>query len=53
MKGSDGCAGELGELNGAEFGFVDWSAGAVGGEDGGLVLLENLAKAEDAFAAAS
>jgi hypothetical protein len=53
MKGADGSAGELGELDGAHLGLIDGAERAVGGEDGGAAALDHVDQAHQAFARAS
>ena len=42
MKGADGRAGHLRQLDGAHLGLVDGAARAVGGKDGGAAALDNV-----------
>ena len=53
MKGADGRAGHLRELDGAHLGAIDGTARAVGGEDGGMAALDHLLESQQAFARAA
>src|ERR1700731_2187869 len=53
VEGSNRSASQLAKLDGAELGFVDGAARAVGGEDGGGIFVEDASQCEEAFAASA
>lgn len=53
VEAADGGLADLGELDGAGLGLVDGAARAVGGEDGGGSLFEDVAESDQAFAASA
>ena len=53
VEAAYGRAADLGEFDGSGFGFVDWAARAVGGEDGRRFVVEDAAQGDEAFAASA